>query len=225
MSSSDFTPLLFTQEQFINEGLLAVPAPINSTCTICTDDFKQNDKAVRPSPCANCVFHEECIFSWFNSTSPRRGTCPNDRTPLFQVRPHPESLLDGLGPTDLRDIVSRIHLANIQAEVRSDGDPETAAENNARIIQIDLDFLRSINGLALSDVNILTLWNTHGMARLRETLARVIQVMRQMCMNTGSLPQEAMTRYTRLCLDVEAELALLRVRFQEASDRVVSQGT
>jgi hypothetical protein len=84
--------LLPTQLQFCENGLEAcasdAPALKDISCSICIQNYTENDESiVKLVPCSNCYFHEECIKAWFASTHQRRGTCPNDRTVLFQPNP------------------------------------------------------------------------------------------------------------------------------------------
>ena len=77
-----------TQTQFLDNGLEPYMPDAsdldNAMCSICVEDFKDKDQAcVKLVPCG-CSFHKNCIMTWFESTHERRGTCPNDRTVLFQ---------------------------------------------------------------------------------------------------------------------------------------------
>jgi hypothetical protein len=45
---------------------------LNSNCTICLDDFVEDENLVELTQCKH-VFHKECINTWFNT----KHTCPN----------------------------------------------------------------------------------------------------------------------------------------------------
>jgi hypothetical protein len=51
-------------------------APVNESCSICTDDFSQNT-VWKKTPC-NHVFHPDCINPWVRDHS----NCPNCRGPI-----------------------------------------------------------------------------------------------------------------------------------------------
>lgn len=50
---------------------------LNSNCTICLDDFKNNEKLMTLTDCKH-VFHKECINTWLDT----KQTCPNCQNPI-----------------------------------------------------------------------------------------------------------------------------------------------
>lgn len=68
-----------------NGGIQASITPPDTICSIFTEPGMGNAEIMKILPCENCYFHRVCILEWFDFTHERRGTCPNDRTPLFDT--------------------------------------------------------------------------------------------------------------------------------------------
>jgi hypothetical protein len=89
--------LLPTQSHFLAHGVqtcTSLPDGHDVTCSICTEECEPesreaSEETVKLTTCRACYFHRDCIISWFTSEHKRRGTCPNDRTELFE----PDALL------------------------------------------------------------------------------------------------------------------------------------
>ena len=109
-----------TQAEFVEHGLSSSPIPEGAQCSICIEDYVPGEEAVKLIICSNCYFHRSCLLVWFNSTHPRRGTCPNDRTLLLtSARPHqftrppPPTINPGGGSVPRLDIQAQNRRADI----------------------------------------------------------------------------------------------------------------
>lgn len=80
-----------TQSEFIENILRISEAPAGLQCTICLYPCDHSEQVVKIDHGSGCFFHRECLLTWFTSTSPRRGSCPNDRIALFEPTPLSEA--------------------------------------------------------------------------------------------------------------------------------------
>ncbi|KAJ4293146.1 hypothetical protein N0V90_008428 [Kalmusia sp. IMI 367209] len=124
-----------TQGEFLR-SLQTCEAPTDIQCSICTESYNDNKQPVIKIDHGRnkCYFHQDCITLWFNSNHRMRGTCPNDRTELFELstltRPQinlPPGFINTAAHNVYADIVAHVRIA-VAAKQETE-DPEQIVRN------------------------------------------------------------------------------------------------
>ncbi|KAF2820682.1 hypothetical protein CC86DRAFT_387141 [Ophiobolus disseminans] len=164
--------------QFIANSLEASSAHPDTTCSICIE--------------LNCWFHRACILEWFASAHERRGTCPNDRTVLFEA-------------ADTTSAADELMI-------------ETASERFNSALQRHVEFVREQNALTATG-DIAAAWCT---ATDSDVVDRVQYGIFEMRMNSALFSRDQRDHYDPVFENAAADFDRLGASFAAAARLQVS---